>query len=217
MGKCRVKLPPYLISLMETERNQNQTPKPENSPLKEIALFFWDLVKIVLVALIIIIPFRVLVAEPFVVSGSSMLPNFHNKDYLIIDRVSYKFKEPQRGDVIVLKFPKDTSQYFIKRIVGLPGEQIKFEQGSVVIVNKEYPGGMPLKESYLETSGQTLGKNEAVNLGSGEYYVLGDNRTASSDSRVWGILPTDDIVGKVWLRVFPLNNFGWFETPEYDF
>ncbi len=200
---------------MEPQRNQNQAPEKQTSPFKEIVLFFWDLVKIVIIALVIIIPFRWLVAEPFVVSGSSMVPNFHNKDYLIIDRISYTFSEPQRGDVVVLKFPKDTSQYFIKRIIGLPGEQVKFEQGGVVIVNKERSNGFKLKEPYLVSQGQTLGRSESVQLGSGEYYVLGDNRTASSDSRVWGILPKDDIVGKVWLRVFPISQFGWPSSPEY--
>src|ERR1700746_2103603 len=99
-------------------------------------MFIWDLVKILIIALIIIVPFRILVAEPFVVSGSSMVPNFHNGDYLIIDRLTYHFSPPARGDVIVLKFPKDTSQFFIKRIVGLPGETVKLSQGHVVVINK---------------------------------------------------------------------------------
>jgi len=200
---------------METEENKNPTTEEKNTALKEILLFFWDLVKIVLIAVIIIVPFRLLVAEPFVVSGSSMVPSFNHRDYLIIDRISYRANTPKRGDVIVLKFPKDNDQFFIKRIVGLPGEQVKLQQGNVYITNSKNPSGFMLEEDYLESQGQTLGRPDVISLGSSEYYVLGDNRTASSDSRVWGILPREDIVGKVWLRVFPISNFSFFERPEY--
>jgi len=203
---------------MEDQGNKNSISDGPASQIKAIAGFVWDLVKILIVALVIIVPFRTFVAEPFVVSGSSMLPNFHNRDYLIIDRISYHTGEPVRGDVVVLKFPKDTSQFFIKRIIGLPGEQVKLQQGQVVIINKQHPEGVVLKESYLPSQIETIGRTEPVNLGSEEYFVLGDNRTASSDSRVWGILPRDDIVGKVWLTVFSLNRlkFDRFRAPEYD-
>ncbi len=199
---------------MEPELNKNQN--SENpSQLQVIGTFFWDLIKIIIIALVIIVPFRMFVAEPFVVSGSSMVPNFHNRDYLIIDRLSYRSGEPKRGDVIVLKFPKDTSQFFIKRVIGLPGEKVAVSQGNVIVYNNQNPQGLTLKESYLPSVGITLGKPETVSLGEGEYFVLGDNRTASSDSRVWGILPQDDIVGKVWLRVFPFGSFGLIPQASY--
>ena len=193
------------------EGNQNQN----QSSLSAVGAFIWDLIKILSIALIIIVPFRMFIAEPFVVSGSSMLPNFHNKDYLIVDRLTYHSSQPQRGDVIVLKYPKDTTQFFIKRIIGLPGEKIRFSQGHVIIYNQQYPGGEVLVEPYLPSQTETIGRPDPVTLGSGEYYVLGDNRTASSDSRVWGILPADDIVGKVWLRVLPVGYFGFFHRPAY--
>src|SRR3989344_2724620 len=195
---------------METKPNQNQF-----SGWSDIKAFALDLVKILAISLAIIIPFRLLVAEPFVVSGSSMVPNFHNKDYLIVDRISYRSREPQRGDVVVMKYPKDTSQYFIKRIIGLPGEKVELKNGKVVIINGEYPQGQELDEGYLPKNIATLGKPGPYTLGSGEYFVLGDNRTASSDSRVWGILPEDDIVGRAFLRAFPLGDFGLIKTPEY--
>jgi signal peptidase I len=193
---------------MDPETQNRDTENQNSAPLKELGAFFWDLIKIVAIALAIIIPFRTLVAEPFVVSGTSMLPNFHNKDYLIIDRLSYKFSQPARGDVIVLRYPKDLSQYFIKRIVGLPGDKIQIKQGRVFVYSSQNPQGVELNESYLPQTTETLGRSDIVNLGSDEYFVLGDNRLASSDSRDWGILPKGDIVGKVWLRVFPLNSFG---------
>ncbi len=200
---------------MEQNKNDNPAEQAIPSAMSTVGSFIWDLVKILVIALIIIVPFRMFIAEPFVVSGSSMQPNFHNHDYLIIDRFSYIKSLPQRGDVIVLKFPKDTSQFFIKRIIGLPGETIKVGQGFVTIINSEHPQGFRLTESYLPNQSETFGRTEETRLGTGEYFVLGDNRTASSDSRVWGILPADDIVGKVWARVYPFATAGFFKAPNY--
>ena len=197
------------------EENKNKPVSESNSSLRSVGAFIWDLLKILVIALIIIVPFRMYVAEPFVVSGSSMLPNYHNHDYLIIDRLSYFKSLPQRGDVVVLKFPKDTSQFFIKRIVGLPGETVRVQQGGVYIFNKENPEGLRLSESYLPSQAETFGKSDSIQLGSDEFFVLGDNRTASSDSRVWGILPKNDIVGKVWARVYPFSAAGFFVPPTY--
>jgi signal peptidase I len=176
--------------------------------------FLWELIRIIVVAFVVMIAFRVFVAEPFVVSGSSMVPNFHNKEYLVVDKVSYRFGEPKRGDVIVFKYPKDTSQYFIKRIIGLPGERIQIDNGQVKIFNEEHPEGAIVTEPYLASQNATFGKTDIVTLGSSEYYVLGDNRLASSDSRVWGVLPKHNIIGKVWFRAFPLAEFGFPSFPD---
>ena len=200
---------------MEEIQNQNQEPQNHDSSLKTLGVFIWDLVKILIIAAVIIVPFRAFIAEPFVVSGSSMLPNFQNHDYLIVDRISYSFSSPKRGDVIVLLYPKDTSQFFIKRIIGLPGETVEFSQGHVIIVNSQYPQGLTINEPYLPSQVETFAANQKVTLGDGEYFVLGDNRTASSDSRVWGILPQNDIVGRVWTRVYPFSDFGFIKTPTY--
>ncbi len=200
---------------MEPYGNKNDEIQNSNTSMQTVGAFVWDLIKILIIALIIIVPFRTFVAEPFVVSGSSMLPNFHNGDYLIIDRLSYITGSPARGDVIVLKYPKDTTQFFIKRIIGLPGETVKLAQGKVVIVNKDHPEGFQLNEPYLSNPIETFGKTDPTTLGSGEFFVLGDNRVASSDSRVWGILPRDDIVGRVWARIFHFNEAGFIKTPTY--
>lgn len=203
---------------MEGNQNKNtEIEKTAKAAAGGVGVFIWDLVKILIVALVIIIPFRTFVAEPFVVSGSSMLPNYYNHDYLIVDRLSYLKGQPQRGEVVVLRYPKDPSQYFIKRIVGLPGETVEFSQGHVIIVNAEHPEGqgMTLDESYLPSQVETFAANQSVHLGSDEYFVLGDNRNASSDSRVWGILPKDNIVGKVWVRVYPFSRAEVTKTPVY--
>ncbi|MBL8029863.1 MAG: signal peptidase I [Candidatus Doudnabacteria bacterium] len=194
-----------------------------------VAGFFWDLFKIFLIAFLITAPFRLFVAEPFVVSGSSMYPSFHDKDYLVVDRFTYsnwkvgsinlkKGEEPKRGEVLVFKYPKDTSQYFVKRVIALPGETVQVFQGGVFIYNQEHPDGYKLDESYLPENLQTqgiIGKNGKLTLGSEEYFVLGDNRPASSDSRVWGVLPKEDIVGRVFLRVLPVEDFGIIRGATY--
>ena len=181
---------------------------PENEQQPTAKSFLWELIRIIIIAFILMVGFRIFVAEPFVVSGSSMVPNFHNREYLVVDKISYRFSDPARGDVIVFRYPKDTSQYFIKRIIGLPGEKVQVENGQVRIFNAEHPQGTIIDEPYLPNNDNTFGPNEVISLGTDQYYVLGDNRLASSDSRVWGILPKHDIVGTAWLRAFPLDTFG---------
>lgn len=181
---------------------------PENEQQPTAKSFLWELIRIIIIAFILMVGFRIFVAEPFVVSGSSMVPNFHNREYLVVDKISYRFSDPSRGDVIVFRYPKDTSQYFIKRIIGLPGEKVQVENGQVRIFNAEHPQGTIIDEPYLPNNDNTFGPNEVISLGTDQYYVLGDNRLASSDSRVWGILPKHDIVGTAWLRAFPLDTFG---------
>ncbi len=189
------------------------------------ALLVWDFLKIVLIALVIIVPIRYFVFQPFIVSGSSMEPNFQNGEYLIIDELSYHFKDPKRGEVVVMRYPRDDKQYFIKRIIGLPGEKVKIADGKVTIFNEDNPGGVTLNESYLPNQGLTyphdmvlIGESKVLILGNDEYFMMGDNRLASSDSRDWGPLERKDMVGKVFVRVLPLNEFKLFTgRPQYSF
>lgn len=181
--------------------------------MKKLLLFIWEISKIVIIAMLIVIPIRYFVFQPFFVRGQSMEPNFHNSDYLIVDELSYQFREPQRGEVVVFKFPNDTSQRYIKRVVGLPGEIIKIEDGNVFV----FKDGTPqlLDESdYLPEVLQTPG-NIKVQLEENEYFVLGDNRPLSSDSRRWGSLPEEDIIGRVFFRAWPFAVLAKIETPEY--
>lgn len=200
---------------MDEIENQKQKLTTSPSPLKDFLAIVWDLAVIFVIVFVIIAPFRIFIAEPFVVSGSSMVPNFHDRDYLIVDRITYRTHAPERGDVVVLKYPKDTSQYFIKRIIGLPGETVIFQQGHTIIKNSQYPDGFTLTEPYLTSPVETIGKIEPTVLGSEEYFVMGDNRTASSDSRVWGVLPKKDIIGRVWVRVFPFSSSGFIDRVNY--
>lgn len=187
-----------------------------NSTMKNIWLniigFLWETAKIVIISLLIIVPIRYFVVQPFFVRGESMAPNFSDGDYLIIDEISYRFSEPQRGDTIIFRFPDNPSQFYIKRIVALPGEKITIENSSITITNQDNPAGFLLNEPYLTEI--TPGQIE-VKLDPNEYFVLGDNRDSSSDSRRWGPLPRHLIIGKVWLRAWPVNKAQAIESPSY--
>lgn len=173
--------------------------------MKKLLIFVWETVKIVVISLAIIIPVRYYLIQPFFVHGASMEPNFSNGQYLIIDEISYRFSDPQRGEVVVFRYPPNPSQYYIKRIVGLPGETVEIKDGRVVVYNKNILEGRILDESsYLPKDIITLG-NIKIELKENEYFVLGDNRRASSDSRRWGELSKEYIIGQVWIRAWPFN------------
>jgi signal peptidase I len=178
--------------------------RPKVSSVKYWLNFTWEILKIVIISLAIIIPIRYFLIQPFFVNGASMDPNFLDGDYLIIDEISYRFNEPQREDVIIFRYPLDPSQFFIKRIVGLPGETLKIKDGKVFIYNPDLDEEIILDESaYLEDP-YTPGNLE-ISLGGDAYFVLGDNRQASSDSRKWGGVPRHYITGRVWLRAWPFD------------
>jgi len=164
---------------------------------------FKELIKFALIAFLVVVPFRYFVAQPFIVNGASMDPTFHTGEYLIVDQLSYEtFEEPQRGSVVIFKYPEDHSKFFIKRIIGLPGETVEIRGSEVTIFNWQNPEGFALDETYI-----THKKNDSlkVKLGDEEYFVLGDNRLQSSDSRIWGPVERSEIVGRPLIRLFPLN------------
>ncbi len=166
-----------------------------------------DLFTLTLLIVVVVIPIRIFVASPFIVDGDSMHPTFENLDYLIIDEFIYNFKAPIRGDVIVFRYPNNPSIFYIKRIVGLPGETISINRG-VVTVTTVLGEKISLAESYIVNEDATYTKN--VSLNPGEYFVMGDNRPSSSDSRIWGPLPEKDIIGRVDLRLLPIKRGGVF-------
>lgn len=174
----------------------------------------WEVAKMIIISLLIIVPVRYWVFQPFFVKGASMEPTFQSGDYLIIDEFSYNFlTKPERGEVIVFKYPKNPSDYYIKRVIGLPGETIEVKNGFVVVTNKEYPGGHILNEAYLE--GHVTYGDEKITLGQNEYFVLGDNREFSSDSRRFGAVDKKYLVGKVLVRAWPIKSAEVFAAPIY--
>lgn len=184
---------------------QANTQAPE-SKWKKHARDAWDLVKFAIIALAIVVPIRMWIAQPFVVSGDSMFPTFHNGEYLIIDEISYILGTPKRGDVVVFKYPNDPSRYFIKRIIGLPNEEVSIKNGEITIKNKENPEGFKLVEPYLNEKFSTT---EVQKIGDEEYFVMGDNRNRSSDSRSWGLLPRENMTGRAFLRLLPIKKISY--------
>lgn len=175
--------------------------------------FVWDLIKFCLISLAIVIPFRLFIAQPFIVSGKSMYPTFDDGQYLIVDEIAYRFEEPKRGDVIIFRFPNNQKEYFIKRIIGLPNETISIVDNKVLIKNSENPEGFFLTEPYIE---DILTDKSAVSLDDGEYFVMGDNRDASFDSRQWGKLSRDLIIGRAFIRLVPFKDAAIFPG-KYQF
>ena len=179
--------------------------------MKQTISFLWEIFKIVILALIIVIPIRYFLFQPFFIHGSSMEPNFHQGDYLIVDEVSYRLRPPQRGEVIVFRYPGNLHERYIKRVIGLPGDKIEIKNGQVIVNDKIID-----ESAYLPKGIYTPG-DIRVSLGKGEYFVLGDNRPVSSDSRQWGLLPKKDIVGKVLVRLWPPRALAKVRTPQYKY
>jgi signal peptidase I len=181
--------------------------------IKNFTLFLWETIKVVLVALLIVIPIRYFLFQPFIVSGQSMEPNYSHGDYLIVDEISYRFREPQRGEVIVFRYPEEPSLRHIKRVIGLPQETINIENGVIEIVTISGEK-MTLDESGYLTNFSTSG-NTNISLKEKQYFVMGDNRSASFDSRRWGSLAQEYIIGRVALKVFPFSNLRVSHAPQY--
>ena len=165
--------------------------------------FISEIIRFSLIALLIVLPIRLFIAQPFIVSGASMETTFSTGQYIIVDQLTYHFEEPKRGDVIIFRYPKDPSKFFIKRVIGLPGDTVNIEGRTVHISNTQHPDGITLSESYILNMKPSATLTET--LGTDEYFVMGDNRDASSDSRSWGVLQRDKIVGRAFLRLFPLT------------
>ena len=178
-------------------------------------VFIYDVFKTVSTVLGVAFLIRFFLIQPFYVSGQSMEPNFHDNEYIIVDQISYRFKNPSRGDVIVFKYPLNKTQSFIKRIIALPGERITVYENEVKIYNTNNPAGFKLNETYLPPSLYTSGTVD-MQLRDDEFFVMGDNRPYSSDSRTWSKLPRDLIVGRVWVILYPFERFQTLPTPIYD-
>jgi len=193
---------------------------PSKTTGRVVLEFFWDLIKVACISLAIIIPVRYFLIQPFYVKGASMEPNLLDHEYLIINEITYRMEEPERGDIVVFKYPLDQSQFFIKRVIGLPDEKVEIKDGMVYVYEISDSGKSRqyiLNETiYLDPAVKTFG-NRTWTLGQDEYFVLGDNRSQSLDSRSFGPVYRDLIMGKVWVRGWPLDRLEVFEDVEYGF
>lgn len=175
--------------------------------------FLVEIAKFTVISILIVAPIRFFIAQPFIVRGESMDPTFANGQYLIVDEVTYYNNLPQRGDVVVFKYPKDESKYFIKRIIGLPGEKIKITDGKVSVLPVSETEWKDLNEPYIQ---DLSFENVSATLGTDEYFAMGDNRSNSLDSRIWGPLPKKNIIGRVLVRLFPFQEIGLFPGKQAE-
>lgn len=193
--------------------NAEEPATPSKSPLSRALGMVSEIAQIILISLVIIIPIRYFLIQPFYVKGASMEPNFLDKEYLIIDELSYRFGPTMRTDVVVFRYPNDPRQYFIKRVIGLPGERVRVSGGKILIApNEKEPFKIFDERSYLgdlTTSGEI-----ELTLGPDQYFLLGDNRAASLDSRIFGPVAKDFITGRVWIRGWPPNRFTLFSVKK---
>jgi len=183
--------------------------------MRRILLVIWETIEVAVISLAVVLVVRNFLIQPFFVDGDSMIPNFRNGDYLIVDELSYRFRQPERGEVIVFHPPQNPGNYYIKRVIGLPGETVQIKNGQIIVFNNEHPEGFILSEDYIhniKTSGDAVWK-----LNGGQYFVLGDNRYMSFDSRTWGVLPQNNIVGVVRLRIWPIMTAQAFTAPQYNY
>jgi len=187
--------------------------------MRKFFLFVWEIVKVVCISLAIILPVRYYLIQPFYVKGDSMIPNFHDKQYLIVDEISYRIAAPERGQVIVFRYPRDPQEYFIKRIIALPGEEVQFKDGKVIVYNQANPDGLTLNEKYLPSDLLTENDNtEKIQVPANEYFVLGDNRSNSKDSRSFGPVDKSFVIGKILFRGWPIKDITVFNSnywPKY--
>ena len=177
-----------------------------------------EVVEVALVAIGAVFLIRTFLVQPFLVSGASMVPSFSNGDYLLVDELSYRFRGANRGEVVVFRYPKDETTYFIKRVIGVPGDRVEILENKVTVRNDTLPDGFTLAEGYLPSGTETIvrpGGQSEFTLGADEYLVLGDNRSYSFDSRDWGVLKSRDVIGLVRLRLWPVREFTVFAAPQY--
>jgi signal peptidase I len=193
----------YLIPLFQ----------PKNASQKEAWLKNWfQFTKNIDLVLIIGLLFRAFVLQPYIVDGSSMEETYHNNEYLLVDQITYRFREPKIGEVIVFHPPIDENTNYIKRIIGLPGDTVEIQNNTVSV------NGHVIAEpfTYPNSITRTFESDYKVTLKEKEYFVMGDNREHSSDSREWGPVPKSDIVGRSWLIVYPFNYFGLVKNPTIN-
>jgi len=185
------------------------------SYLASAGIFLLELVKVAVLAGVTIAFVRYFLFKPFYVKGASMEPNFFDKEYLIIDELSYRLRAPERGEVVVFKYPENPKEYFLKRIIGLPGERVKVAEGQITVYNQEHPEGVVLNEPYLPKDLLTIGERITV-LSEDQYFVLGDNRPNSFDSRRFGAVDKSLVVGRVFFRGWPFNRAEIIPEPKLN-
>ncbi len=211
---CQTSFGTTMCHIMPDEKNFQLSANQPASPIREKKDTIWhslrEWAQVIIIALAIALPIRWYVAEPFIVNGASMDPTFATGQFLVVDRLTYRFESPKRGDVIVFEYPNDPSTYYIKRIIGLPGETLNLNNGKITIINKENPSGFVLNEPFISPDHYSTYIPATTTLDSDHYFVMGDNRDQSSDSRAWGPLASHFIIGRPIVRLLPITTLSFW-------
>lgn len=182
---------------------------------KSLGTFFLDVLEVIVFAVGIFFFIYLLIMRPHKIKGQSMMPNFPDSEYLLTEKVSYYLRGPERGDVVVFTPPVSDTDEFIKRVIGLPGETIMVKDGHVYIndklLNEPY-----LKDTVITSGGSFLTDDKEYLIPDGKYFVLGDNRPNSSDSRYWGPITKSAMSGRAWIIYWPVNLAGVVQKPNYN-
>ena len=203
------------INIMALLKPKQEDSKPYTGKPSESA---YETLRTIVLVLITALVIRSFVAQPFVVEGKSMEPTLHNAEYLIVDKIEYRLHDPQRGEIVVFKAPEAPDQNYIKRIIGMPGETVTIKDKNIFVEGKL------IDEQYIANASQSKATAASPEnpsffleqkLGPNEYFVMGDNRDHSSDSRSWGPLPKKNILGRAQVVLFPFSNLGWLNIPNY--
>ncbi len=206
---CYMKVIKNIFGKSDDIANSPTTPEKKES--------LWDIVKFVALALIIVIPIRMFIAQPFLVKGRSMDPTLHQSDYLIVDELSYHLRTPKRGEVIVFRFPGDPKEHFVKRVIGLPGDTLQIVNGKVTVVTKAGKK-LELVEPYI--TNHSYESLEDIVVPEDNLFVMGDNRAESYDSRMWKFLPIKMATGRALIRLYPFSQIdmlpGLYSFPELE-
>jgi signal peptidase I len=182
--------------------------EPEVKIIRKEEKWSWkEFFSFIFLTLVIVLPIRFFIAQPFIVQGESMDPTFETGQYLIVDQLTYRFNEPERGDVVIFKLPKEVTggRFLIKRMIGLPGETVRID-GTDIYIKQPGQEEFRLDDEFVEHPKETL---LMETLGEKEYFVLGDNRANSLDSRFFGTVDRKYLVGRALVRLFPLTKIDW--------
>lgn len=187
------------------------------SILRSVGLFFLEFLETVVIALLFFAIMYIFLFQPHQVKGNSMLPNFINGEYLLTNKLVYRFKDPGRGDIVVFRAPENNQYDYIKRIIGLPGDTVKILNGNIYINNQKIDESAYLSPTIQSRPGYYLHEGKEIVIPPNSYLVFGDNRTNSSDSRDFGPIPKESIVGKAWFMYWPPAKIGLIKQTTYNF
>lgn len=180
---------------------------------RKIYAFLLDSVQTFLIAAAVFLVIYAFLFRPFEVKGDSMYPNFHNREYILTDLIILRFQNPTLGDVIVFQAPPDPTKDYIKRVIGVPGDTVSVNNGNVYLNGKLLNESAFLKPDVKTYGGDFLKDGEKITVPPDEYFVMGDNRSYSSDSREWGFVKRSEVIGESMLIYWPIKRMGFIKNP----